>query len=62
VIAAGAIIVAYSMHGLTNLNSDLSFWFFAKSRMIIGLGLPLIFLPITSASYDGLPPGKTDQA
>jgi DHA2 family multidrug resistance protein len=24
--------------------------------------LPLIFLPILAASYDGIPPGKTDQA
>jgi len=28
----------------------------------LGFGLPLIFLPIMGASYDGLPPGKTDQA
>jgi DHA2 family multidrug resistance protein len=61
-IAAGAIIVALSMHGLTSLTSDLNFWFFAQSRMLIGIGLPLIFLPIMAASYDGLPPGKTDQA
>ena len=25
-------------------------------------GLPLIFLPIITASYDGIPPNKTDQA
>ena len=61
-IAAGAIIIAISMHGLINLTPDLNFWFFAKSRMLLGLGLPLIFLPIMAASYDGLPPGKTDQA
>ena len=30
--------------------------------MLTGLGLPLIFLPITAASYDGIPPDKTDQA
>ena len=30
--------------------------------MLLGLGLPLIFLPIMGASYEGLPPGKTDQA
>ncbi len=61
-IAAGAIIIAVSMYGLTNLTPDLNFWFFAKSRMLLGLGLPLIFLPIMAASYDGLQPGKTDQA
>jgi DHA2 family multidrug resistance protein len=61
-IAAGATIVALSMYGLTNLNSDLDFWFFASSRMYLGLGLPLIFIPIIMASYDGVPRGKTDQA
>jgi MFS transporter, DHA2 family, multidrug resistance protein len=61
-IAAGAAITAISMYGLTNITPDLNFWFFAKSRMLLGLGLPLIFLPIMAASYDGLPPGKTDQA
>ncbi len=61
-IATGAIIVAISMYILTNVESDLGFWFFAHSRMIIGVGLPLIFIPITAASYDGLPREKTDQA
>ncbi len=61
-IAAGAIIIGISMYGLTDLTPDLNFWFFANSRMVLGLGLPLIFLPIMGASYEGLPPGKTDQA
>jgi DHA2 family multidrug resistance protein len=61
-IATGAIFTAISMYGLTGLTPDLDFWFFAKSRMLLGLALPLIFLPIMAASYDGLPPGKTDQA
>jgi DHA2 family multidrug resistance protein len=30
--------------------------------MYIGIGLPLIFISITTASYDGIPPDKTDQA
>ena len=30
--------------------------------MLLGVGLPLIFVPITTASYDGIPPDKTDQA
>jgi MFS transporter, DHA2 family, multidrug resistance protein len=61
-IATGAAITAYAMYGLTRLTPDLNFWFFAESRMLLGLGLPLIFLPIIAASYDGLPAGKTDQA
>jgi len=61
-ITIGALIMALAMYQLTNVYSDLGFWFFAKSRMLQGVALPLIFLPITAASYDGLPPGKTDQA
>jgi DHA2 family multidrug resistance protein len=61
-IVAGAVIAALSMYDLTNVYGDLGFWFFARSRMLLGVALPLIFLPIVAASYDGLPPGKTDQA
>jgi DHA2 family multidrug resistance protein len=61
-IVAGALIIALSMYDMTNMYSDLGFWFFAHSRMLLGVGLPLIFLSITTASYDGIPPDKTDQA
>jgi MFS transporter, DHA2 family, multidrug resistance protein len=61
-IAAGGILSALSMYQLTNAYGDLGFWFFAHTRMILGVGLPLIFLPIMAASYDGVPPEKTDQA
>jgi MFS transporter, DHA2 family, multidrug resistance protein len=61
-IAAGAAITALSMYMLTSLTPDAGFWFFAKSRILLGLGLPFIFLPIMGASYDGLPADKTDQA
>ena len=61
-IAIGAVICALAMYDLTRLNSDLGFWFFASSRMLLGVGLPLIFIPIVTASYDGVPPQRTDQA
>jgi MFS transporter, DHA2 family, multidrug resistance protein len=61
-IIVGAVAIALSMYDLTNVYGDLGFWFFASSRMLLGVGLPLIFLPIMTASYDGIPPGKTDQA
>jgi DHA2 family multidrug resistance protein len=34
----------------------------ATSRIYIGIGLPLVFLPIIAASYDGIAPNKTDMA
>ena len=61
-IAVGAGIIAYGMYYLTNLYGDTSFSFFAWSRIYIGMGLPLIFISITSASYDGIRPDQTDQA
>jgi DHA2 family multidrug resistance protein len=61
-IAVGATIIALSMYDLTRTYGAVDFWFFALSRMYIGIGLPLIFIPITTASYDGIPPEKTDQA
>jgi MFS transporter, DHA2 family, multidrug resistance protein len=61
-IVAGAVCIALSMYDLTNVYGDLGFWFFARSRLLLGVGLPPIFLPIMAASYDGVPLGKTDQA
>jgi len=50
------------MYMLTSLDADSTFWFFALSRMVVGIGLPFMFIPITVASYDGIPAEKTDQA
>jgi len=50
------------MYDMTKVNGDLGFWFFATSRIYIGIGLPLVFLPIIAASYDGVAPDKTDMA
>src|ERR1700752_1851568 len=61
-IIVGAILIALSMYDMTNVYGDLGFWFMARSRMLLGVGLPLIFVPIMAASFGGLPPSKTDQA
>jgi MFS transporter, DHA2 family, multidrug resistance protein len=61
-IIAGAVVIGFSMYEMTNVYADLGFWFMARSRMLLGVGLPLIFVPIMTASYDGMPPSKTDQA
>jgi DHA2 family multidrug resistance protein len=61
-IVAGAVIIALSLYALTNVYGDLGFWFFARSRMVFGVGVPLIFVSVTTAWYHGIPPDKTDQA
>src|SRR6202008_5211155 len=38
------------------------FCFVALCRMLFSFALPLMFIPITAASYDGIPPDKTGQA
>ena len=61
-IMTGAICAAISMYQLTNVYGDLDFWFFARTRMALGVGLPLIFIPIITASYDGIPANRVDMA
>jgi DHA2 family multidrug resistance protein len=61
-IATGSAFVAAGMYFSTQLYGDLNFGFFAVSRMIIGAGLPLMFLPVTAASYTGIPANRTDEA
>ncbi len=50
------------MYQLTAVYGDVGFWYLAQSRMLLGVGLPLIFLSITAASYDGIRPDRIDQA
>jgi DHA2 family multidrug resistance protein len=61
-IIVGAVLIAASMYQMTNVYGDLGFWYMAQSRMLLGVGLPLIFIPIMTASYDGIAQSRTDQA
>jgi DHA2 family multidrug resistance protein len=61
-IVAGAVIIALSMYALTNVYGDLGFWFLAHCRMLFGVGLPLVFVSINTAAFDGILPDKTGQA
>src|SRR6185437_5217883 len=61
-IAIGAAIACYAMIYMMRMTPDVDYRYFVWSRIYLGIGLPLIFIPITTASYDGIAPGKTDQA
>src|ERR1700733_5676933 len=50
-IAIGAAIACYAMVYLLSMTPDADYWYFAWSRIYLGIGLPLIFIPITTASY-----------
>jgi len=58
----GAAVVSFAMWYLTGLNGDITYGYAAMSRVMLGVGLPFLFLPVTTASYDGVPPDKTNQA
>lgn len=61
-LMAGASIAAVSMWHFTGLTGDVNYGYAALSRVYLAFGLPLLFLPVTTASYDGVPPDKTNQA
>ncbi|WP_409977490.1 MFS transporter [Bradyrhizobium sp. SZCCHNR3117] len=57
-----AAVVALAMWYLTGLNGDITYGYAAMSRVMLGVGLPFLFLPVTTASYDGVQANKTNQA
>jgi len=61
-IMMGMSLVAVALWHLTSLAPDVSFSFFAYARVFLMVGLPFLFIPITTAAYLGLPPSKTNQA
>ncbi|MBV9533700.1 MAG: DHA2 family efflux MFS transporter permease subunit, partial [Bradyrhizobium sp.] len=61
-IIAGSCIAALSMWHLTGLTGEVSYGYAALARIYLAVGLPLLFVPVTTASYDGVPPQKTNQA
>ena len=48
------------LHDVAVRQADFSFY--AWARVLQTIGLPFVFIPITSASYTGLPPEKTGEA
>jgi DHA2 family multidrug resistance protein len=54
--------VGLSMFYMTSLSGQADFGFYAFARVLQTVGLPFVFIPITSASYTGLPPEKTGEA
>ena len=61
-IAIGAASCAISMYQMSRLTPDIGFWFLAMNRLFLNAGIPLIFIPVTVAAYEGIPHEKTDQA
>jgi DHA2 family multidrug resistance protein len=61
-ICFGLAIIALAMWHSTSLAPGADFSFFFWARVYQTIGLPFLFIPITSAAYVGLPPDKTSEA
>jgi DHA2 family multidrug resistance protein len=61
-IFGGMASVGMSMFYMTTLSGQADFGFYTWARVLQTVGLPFVFIPITSASYTGLPPEKTGEA
>ena len=61
-IAAGMATIGFAMWHMTSMSGTADFSFYAWARVFQAIGLPFVFIPITSASYSGLPPEKTNEA
>jgi DHA2 family multidrug resistance protein len=61
-IAFGLVVESLACVHLRGFNTDINFAHAAIGRLFQGVGLPFLFVPITSVSYAGLPPGKSNNA
>ena len=62
VIAAALLVLSLALWHTTNLAPEASFQYFAWSRVYHMVAMPFLFIPITAASYVGIPSQKTEQA
>ncbi len=61
-IMMGMSVIVLALWHLTSLAPEASFGFFVYARVFLMIGLPFLFIPISTAAYVGLPPQKTNQA
>jgi MFS transporter, DHA2 family, multidrug resistance protein len=61
-MAAGMAMIAIGMWHSTSLEQGASFGYFAWMRIFQVVGLPFLFVPITTVAYYGLRPESTGQA
>jgi len=61
-IGGAMLVLAAAMWHSTSLTGTADFSFYAWARVFQTIALPFLFVPITAASYGGVPPDKTDQA
>jgi DHA2 family multidrug resistance protein len=61
-VACGLIIEFYALGRMTNLDTDAPYSELMWDRIIQAMGIAFLFVPISTAAYIGLPPGKNNNA
>ncbi|HEY3756114.1 MAG TPA: DHA2 family efflux MFS transporter permease subunit [Opitutaceae bacterium] len=61
-IAWGLAVEVIAFFYMRGFNDQITFAHAAFGRILQGAGLPFLFVPITTVSYAGLPPGKSNNA
>ena len=56
------VLQAGALWYMTGLNAEISFWDASMARLFQSVGLPFLFVPVTTAAYIGLKPSQTGQA
>lgn len=60
-ITFGFILVTFGIWRIADLNLNISFWDAASWRVIMVLGMPFLFVPISVMSYVGVPQEKNNE-
>jgi DHA2 family multidrug resistance protein len=61
-IAIGLLIEVVACYHLSGFDAQVSFGHAAAARVLQAVGLPFLFVPISTVAYAGLPPGKNGAA
>ncbi len=60
-VALGYVATAVGIYNLTRLDLNTAFGTVTLWRMLQVIGLPFVFIPISTLNYVGVPPSKTNQ-
>ena len=61
-IALGLVVTSLALFHMTNFDTQIDYGTVAWARVYQSLGLALLFIPINTAAYDGVPPEQNNNA
>jgi DHA2 family multidrug resistance protein len=57
-VSTGAAIIAYSLYLMASFTLAADFWTILWSRFVQGIGMGLVFVPLTTMSLEAVPPAR----